>query len=376
MCPITVLPLLSSRTDPSFPRLEKEELMSILAERFDVVIGVDTHRDTHTFAVLATSTGAHIHTLTVPTDPAGFAVATASISAVTTTVDETRWCWAIEGCGSWGRSLFAWLDDRGAHVFEIERPKRPRRHMGAKTDDLDAIRAAREALAASRLPEPKTPGSKDFLAALMTARNSAIHAATDAERQLHALITTAPVAITNRLRGLTTRRIIALCTAADWTFPDPATVAYAGVMTSLAHRTIALRAEADQHRTMITEHVEIVKPELLNTVGVGPITAAAVLCSWGQPGRIRNEAAFAMLAGTAPIPASSGLTNKHRLNRSGDRRLNTAIHTIALTRMRCDERTKTYTAGRRAQGKTDRDIRRCLKRYITRELFKILEQTP
>lgn len=349
--------------------------MNSLAEDFDVVIGVDTHRDTHTFAVLVVLTGAHIHTITVPADPAGFEAAVESIGTATE-VDRARWCWAIEGCGSWGRSLFAWLHAGDARVVEIERPKRPHRHMGAKNDDLDAVRAAREALAAQRLPEPKTPGSKDFLAALMAVRNSAVDAATDAERQLHALITTAPELIANRLRGLTTRRIIASCTGTEWVFPDTPTTAYAAVMSALARRVTALRAEADHYKTMITEHVEAVKPELLNIVGVGPIVAATVLCSWGQPGRIRNEAAFAMLAGTAPIPASSGLTTRHRLNRFGDRRLNSAIHTVAVTRLRCDERTKTYAKGRRAEGKTDRDIRRCLKRYITRELFRILEQTP
>ena len=348
--------------------------MSSLTEHFDVVIGVDTHRDTHTFAVLIASTGAHIHTVTVAADPTGFAAAVESICTVTE-IGEARWCWAVEGCGSWGRSLFAWLHDRAAHVAEIERPKRPHRHMGAKNDDLDAVRAAREALAAERLPEPKTPGSKDFLAALMTARNSAVNAATDAERQLHALITTAPEQIASRLRGLKTHPIIVACTNTDWVFTDRHTTAYGAVMTALAQRIIALRAEADGYKTLIGEQVETVKPELLKIVGVGPIIAATVLCAWGQKGRIRNESAFAMLAGTAPIPASSGLTTRHRLNRFGDRRLNAAIHTVAVTRLRCDERTKTYAKGRRAEGKTDRDIRRCLKRYITRELFRILETT-
>ena len=349
--------------------------MNTLTEHFDVVIGVDTHRDTHTFAVVTLSNGAHVHTVTVRADPAGFNAATESIATVTE-IDQARWCWAIEGCGSWGRSLFMWLHDRDARVVEIERPKRPKRHMGAKNDDLDAIRAAREALGTKQLPEPKTPGSKDFLAALMTARNSAVHAATDAERQLHALITTAPELIAGRLRGLKTQPIIIMCTSTDWVFPDTHTTAYASVMTTLARRVTALRAEADHYKTMITEHVETVKPELLKIVGVGPIVAATVLCSWGQPGRVRNEAAFAMLAGTAPIPASSGLTTRHRLNRFGDRQLNSAIHTVAVTRLRYDERTKTYANRRHADGKTDRDIRRCLKRYITRELFRILEQTP
>ncbi|WAU82606.1 IS110 family transposase [Streptomyces sp. Qhu-G9] len=115
-------------------------------------------------------------------------------------------------------------------------------------------------------------------------------------------------------------------------------------------------------------------PELLDLRGVGPITAAQVLVSWSHPGRFRSEAAFASFAGVSPIPASSGLTNRHRLNRSGDRQLNRALHTITLVRTRCDPGTKAYVARRVAEGKSPRDAQRCLKRAVCRQLFKLLER--
>jgi transposase len=118
------------------------------------------------------------------------------------------------------------------------------------------------------------------------------------------------------------------------------------------------------------------RPDLLQLTGVGPIVAATVLTAWSHPGRCRDDAAFAMLAGVAPIPASSGKTVRHRLNRSGDRQLNRALHTVVLTRLQRDERTRAYAGRRRAQGKTDREIKRCLKRYIARELYRRLETPP
>jgi transposase len=107
---------------------------------------------------------------------------------------------------------------------------------------------------------------------------------------------------------------------------------------------------------------------------VGPISAAQVLVSWSYAGRLRSEAAFAALAGVNPIPASSGQVTRHRLNRSGDRRLNRALHTIVLARLRDDADTRAYAARRRAEGKSPRDVRRCLKRVVARQLFKLLER--
>ena len=157
---------------------------------------------------------------------------------------------------------------------------------------------------------------------------------------------------------------------------DLATRETAQVLRCLARRALLLADEAREHQTAILAIVRSWRPDILNNCGIGPNVAATVLCAWSHPGRVRSEAAFAMLAGTAPIPASSGQTTRYRLNRSGDRRLNEAIHTIVVTRMRVDPTTKTYVARRRNEGKTDREIKRCLKRYITRQIFRQLEHTP
>jgi transposase len=343
--------------------------MTILAEHFDVVIGVDTHKHTHTFAALNSATGTHIGSITTAATPDGFTAATQQMTRLAGR--DASLLWAVEGCGSWGRQLVNWLHDRNQPVVEVERPKRPKRHMGAKTDDIDAVRAARETIGADRTATPKTIADRDLLAATQTARNSAVDAATDAERQLLALLVTAPAATADQLRGLNTTQLV---TELSRPRRKPGND-YETIMMLLAKRIVTLRTEADTLKQTISDLVTRTAPALLDLHGVGPITAAIVICAWGQPGRIRNEAAFAMFAGTAPIPASSGLTNRHRLNRSGDRRLNSAIHIIAVTRLRSEDRTKTYANKRKNEGKTDRDIRRCIKNYIARELYKTLEQT-
>ena len=135
-----------------------------------------------------------------------------------------------------------------------------------------------------------------------------------------------------------------------------------------------MQAEAADHERAILAIIRSWRPDLLDQLGVGPIVAATVLCAWSHPGRCRNDAAFANLAGVAPIPASSGQTTRHRLNRCGDRQLNRALHIIVLHRLRYDPATRAYAERRRAEGKTDREIKRCLKRYIARQLYRQLEQ--
>ncbi|WP_232791989.1 MULTISPECIES: transposase [Amycolatopsis] len=144
-------------------------------------------------------------------------------------------------------------------------------------------------------------------------------------------------------------------------------------MRSTAHRIHALKAEANELEREIARLVGQARPDLVRLPGVGPLSAAQVLISWSHPGRLRSEAAFASLAGAAPIPASSGLTNRYRLNRGGDRQLNRALHTIVLTRSRTDPATRAYIDRRLAEGKTLRDIKRCLKRIVARQLFRLLQ---
>lgn len=345
--------------------------MTILAELVDVVIGVDTHKETHT-AVPVMATGVALEAIEVSADPTGFDQAfTVAVAA------GQRRAWAIEGCGSWGRGMARWLSACGEWVIEVEQPARPKRRMGRKNDVIDAERAARETLRSDVHAMPKADGVRDIIAAAQLARDSAVQAATDAERQLLALANTSPETIAARLRGKTTKNTVQAC--ASWQparFSDPTETAIAATMRTLARRVITLRREADEHYEVLATHVANWRPELLEQTGIGPVVAATVLLAWSHPGRVRSAGAFCMLAGTAPIPASSGQTDRQRLNRHGDRQLNRAINTIALTRLRWHEPSKAYAARRTSDGKSRRDIRRCLNNYIARELYQLLENTP
>jgi transposase len=347
--------------------------MSMLAEVVELVIGVDTHADTHTAAVVVAGTGAVVETVTVSADPQGYQ----SLVALAERHGGLR-AFAVEGAGGYGAGLARHLAAAGEVVVELDRPARPARRGGRRSDPLDAERAARDALARTRLAAPKTGPQRGALQALLTARRSAVEAATDAQRQLRALVITAPEAVRARFRGQrSTRAQLAIAAGLRPTINsgDVEVVTALRVLRGLARRVRALEAEAADHEKAIREVVAAWRPDLLELPGVGPINAAVVLTAWSHPGRCRDDAAFAMLAGAAPIPASSGKTVRYRLNRSGNRQLNRALHSIALSRQRYHQPTRDYTDRRRAQGKTDREIRRCLKRYIARELYRQLEPT-
>ncbi|MCF6743356.1 IS110 family transposase [Blastococcus sp. KM273128] len=347
--------------------------MTMLAELVEVVIGVDTHSQTHTAAVLDARTGGVLARATVPADPDGYA----ELLALAEEHAGLR-AWAMEGTGGYGAGLARHLADREELVVELDRPKRPARKAGAKSDPIDAERAARDALARTQLAQPKTGAERAALQMRLTARRAAVEAATAAQRQLLAMVITAPESVRGRFRGQTTRAMISTAAALrpGASKADVETVTALTVLHDLARRIRFLEAEALGHEKAIRTIVRSWRPDLLDLTGVGPIVAATVLTAWSHPGRCRNDAAFAMLAGTAPIPASSGKTVRYRLNRSGDRQLNRALHTVALTRLQRDERTRAYADRRRAQGKTDREIKRCLKRYIARELYRRLESPP
>ncbi|WP_182523629.1 IS110 family transposase [Nocardioides dongkuii] len=344
-----------------------------LREVVDVVIGVDTHVHTHSAAVVDARTGGVLGEITVEATCEGYA----ELIEFTERHAALR-AWAIEGTGSHGAGLTRVLSERSEVVIELDRPVRAKRRNGAKSDPLDAIRAAREALARPRLGTPRTGGDRQALAVLVTARRSAIQAAGDAQRQLFALIIAAPEQIRSRFRGQQLKTMIrtaaAMRTHTTWDLETTTTVT---TLRTLARRSQHLQAEADDYEKTITAIVKSWRPDLLDQPGIGPITAAIVLCAWSHPGRIHSEAAFAMLAGAAPIPANSGqTTNRYRLNRHGDRQLNRALHTIAITRQRCHQPTRDYTARRATEGKNPREIRRCLKRYIARDLYRRLENPP
>ena len=344
--------------------------MATLADVVDVVIGVDTHKDTHTAAIVNT-VGGCVETRQVPARKAGYA----SLLAMARVWD--RRSWAIEGTASYGAGLARFLRDAGEHVIELDHPKRAAARNRSKTDMLDAVRAAREALGREHLGEPREGADREALRVLHVTRESAVHARTQGMNAVHALVVAAPDSVRDKLRDLTPVMLLRSCTQlrvrADWPVDVGATVT---ALRSSARRVVALDAEAAELEKAINAIVKRVAPQLLAQTGVGPITSAIILCAWSHKGRCRSEAAFASLAGVAPIPASSGMTTKHRLNRSGDRQLNRAFHTIVLTRMRFDPTTIAYFNRRTAQGKSGRDIRRCLKRYVARDIFRLLENTP
>lgn len=346
--------------------------MPILSELVDIVIGVDTHKHTNTAAVVSTTSAGELQTVTTTTDPDGYR----DLVAVADSHSALR-AWAIESANGYGAGLARFLISQGELVVEIDRPKRDRRRNGAKSDSIDAVRAAREALKREHLSEPRCDGERAALSVRLAARRLCVDSGTDAQRQLHGLVVKAPEQLRSKLRAKNTAQMLKTCARlrinTEW---DLVTTETAQVLRRVARRALDLAKEADEHEKAILEIIRSWRPDILNICGVGPIVGATVLCAWSHPGRIRNDAAFAMLAGTAPIPASSGLTVRHRLNRSGDRRLNQALHTIVITRIRHDPNTKTYIERRRAEGKTDREIKRCLKRYVTRQLFKQLEQPP
>ncbi len=334
------------------------------------VIGVDTHRDTNTAAVVEAATGGVVEAMQCQTDAIGYK----RVFAFAVKHASGRRVWAIEGTGSYGAGLTSFLLERGEWVVEIDRPARPARRNGAKSDDLDAVRAARDALSRPHLAAPRARGDRKAMRVLLAARHGAVVAGTKAIGQLKALIVNAPEALRDQLRRGTTDdqldRCARLRTLPTHSLEHRATIS---AIRATARRALFLKAEAAEHQTELEQLVMAACPNRLELPGVGVITAAQFLISWSHTRRIRSEAAFAALAGLAPIPASSGKTVRHRLNRGGDPQLNRALHTVALSRLRHHAPTKTYAARRTAEGKTPREIKRCLKRAIAREIYRLLE---
>jgi transposase len=352
--------------------------MTSLTDVADLVIGVDTHVQTHTAAAVDARTGAVLGQLTVATTSEGYAALVAFADDLSGDGGEAVGAvrvWAVEGTASHGAGLTRVLTEREEVVLELDRPVRPARRNGAKSDPLDAVRAAREALARPVSATPRGGGDRQALSVLVAVRRSAVEAAGVAQRQLFSLVIAAPQLLRDKLRGHRGADLVAraarLRVQPSW---DTETATTATVLRTLARRIQAMTEEAADLRQQILAIVRTWRPDLLDQPGIGPIVAATVLCAWSHPGRFRSEAAFAMLAGTAPIPANSGqVTTRYRLNRHGDRQLNRALHTIVLTRQRTHPATRDYTTRRTTEGKTPREIRRYLKRYIARELFRLLE---
>jgi hypothetical protein len=346
--------------------------MSMLAEQADHVIGVDTHRDSHAAAAVRVVTGAVDAKATIAADAFGYK----RLLRFAGRHAPGRRVWAIESSGSFGAGLTAFLLANGEWVVEIDRPKRPARRNGAKSDELDAVRAAREALGRDHLAQPRGRGEREAIRVLLTTRRGAIRARTKAINHLKALVVTAREDLRHQLRHTPTDELVFRCSRLR-TLPSHSAEHRATVIAlrHTARRVLALQTEANDLERELEELVQQTVPQLLAELGVGPISAAQLYCSWSHRGRLRNDGAFAMLGGAAPIPASSGQTVRYRLNRAGDRDLNCALHTIVLTRLQHDPATRAYAARRTAEGKTPREIKRCLKRYVARNLYRLLEAT-
>jgi len=344
----------------------------MLADQVDHVIGIDTHRDAHSVAVCSPSGGVVAETR-VAADAFGYK----RLLRFAARQAPRRRVWAIEGTGSFGAGLTAFLLEHGEWVVEVDRPARPARRNGSKTDALDAARAAREALAREYLAQPRRRGSREAIRVLLATRDGAVVARTKAISQLKALIINAPEQLRQQLRSLRTSEQIARCTRMRTTLSQ--SVEQRSTIISLrstARRALALEAEAAALEAELEQLIRAVAPALLDEPGVGVISSAQLLSAWSHHGRFRSDAAFASLAGAAPIPASSGRIVRYRLNRGGDRQLNRALHTIALSRLAHHPETRHYAARRAAEGKTPREIKRCLKRHLARRLFRVLEATP
>ena len=342
-------------------------------DRAEVFGGVDTHKHTHVAAAV---------------DAAGRLLGTASFEADAAGC-RRLWGWlrshgrvvrvGVEGTGSYGAGLARSLTAAGAEVVEVSRPNRQMRRRRGKTDTVDAEAAARAALSGEAAGEPKSgDGRVEAIRTLGVARRSAVKARTAAANQLNAIVVTAPEHLKDRLWTLTTPQLVKTCARLR---PD------GGTDPALAAAKTALRILARRHQALTTEIVHLdaellrlceqANPALLGACGVGVEVASALLVAAGDnPHRMRSEASFAALCGTSPIEASSGTTVRHRLNRGGNRYANSALWRIAMTRMRVDPRSITYTQRRQTQGKNQREILRCLKRHIAREIYQLLTNPP
>ena len=338
-----------------------------------VVVGVDTHKHIHVAAVMDTI-GGILATLTIATDTGGFRHLVdwaASFGRVL--------AFGVEGTGSYGATLASYLRRHGYKVVEAGRPDRRLRRINGKSDTLDAKNAARSVLAGFATAVPKTAdGEVEMIRQLKIAHDSAVTHRTAAIITIKAMIVHASDELRRETATKTplmlARHLAALRPRALETPED----ALRHSLRSLARRWLALDAEAKEMSTMIADLVGRTAPQLLAQFGIGVDTAAEILIVAGDnPERIKSEAAFAKLAGISPIPAGSGMTSgRHRINHGGHRQLNAAIYRTVILRMRYHQPTIDYVTRRTAQGKSKRDIIRCLKRYVIREVYHMIKINP
>lgn len=339
----------------------------------EVVLGVDTHRDVHTAAVVTTLgvlRGCHQFPATAQgyRDLLAWAHEQGAVKRA-----------GVECTGSYGASLSRMLQGEGIAVFDVNQPDKRTRRTRGKTDAVDAEAAARAVLSGRAAAVAKTSqGPVEALRVLKMVRDSAVHARTKAINQLKAILVTADPAIRESLTGMSTKALIRACARlTDEGVHSAADEATLFALRCLAERIQGLTRDANDLERKITVLVATTAPDILERTGVGPDSAAALLIVAGDNSdRITGEASFAALCGVSPVEASSGNTQRRRLNRGGDRQANAALYRVVISRLRWDPRTQAYMQRRLAEGRSRREVIRCLKRYVARELFAIINPTP
>lgn len=341
----------------------------------EVVLGVDTHKDTHVAAVV-TVLGRVIGTRAFPTTTAGYQ----NLLGWARGLGPVRRA-GVEGTGSYGAGLTRYLLTEGVQVIEVNKPDKATRRRRGKTDTIDAQAAAQAVICGRATATAKTSdGPAEMLRILKLARDSAVKARTQAINQLKAVLVSADASLRDTLAGLSTPTLIRRCAQLDTACHDhrddtASITCY--TLALLATRISRLTQEAHELNQRMTTLIATHRPRLLERVGVGPDNAAALLITAGDnPDRLGSEASFAALCGVSPVQASSGKTHRMRLNYGGDRQANAALYRIVLTRLRWHAPTRAYQQRRLAEGKTRREIIRCLKRYVARELYPLLQPPP
>ena len=347
-------------------------ILSIVAHSHPFVVGVDTHARNHVFAVLDATNGALLDTQSFPTSAAGINRAIKWVARRTNADADALW--VIEGAASYGAILAGTVATHGYPVAEAPRMDARKNRGVGKSDALDAHRIAMAALplAVENLRRPRlSEGTRHSLRILVTARNSMAKDRTRSVNALNALVRTNDLGVDAR-KKLTPAQIEEISRWRERDEELSVSIARAEAM-RLSKHVLDLDEQLDANDKQLDSLVKVSEAApLLEEKGFGAVTAAKCFVAWSHEGRVRNEAAFACLAGVNPIPASSGNTTRHRLNRGGDRALNSALHMAAITRMTHHEGTREYIEKRRAQGRTDKEIRRCIKRYLARRVFRIL----
>jgi len=338
-----------------------------------IIIGVDTHKSNH-IAVAISHQGARLGTMTIPTTRQGYR----DLEAWASELGKIK-AFGIEGTGSYGAALSRDLLVKGHTVLDVMRPNRQLRYLHGKSDSLDAESAARSVLNGQTSALAKTQtGSSEMIRHIKIARDSAVKAKSQAMITIKTLIINAPAELRDTLdqiKGpISLIRHIAALRPGEIT---SSTASAKASMRAIARRWLSLREEIQAHEVELERMACEKAPELMKSHGISTQTVAEMLILVGDnPERIKSEAALAKLCGVCPIPASSGKTNRMRLNRGGNRQANAALYRVAIVRMRDDEETKTYAARRTAEGKTRREIVRCIKRYIVREIYRHLCVSP